>query len=200
MSKLKERYTTWTTRKLHQKIADVIFWIFIILMLIPGPRKAIATGINKIALHIRKPAVENADRAITLNAADFNWGLQDKNGKPVTPEELQGEVIFLNFWGTYCPPCLAELPEIQALYDNYGDKVKFILVSQEAPQKVEDFLASRNHNLPSYYGGRNIPEALRSRSVPTTFIISRDGTIVTKKVGAADWNSKATHKILDSLL
>lgn len=200
MATVKERFDKWKSRKLQQKIGDVVFWIFLILMLIPGPRKAIATGMNKVMLNIRKPTMVNAEKAIQLSPDDFVWDIQDKNGTNLSPEELTGEVIFLNFWGTYCPPCLAELPEIQGLYDTYKDKVKFVLVSGEAPEKVESFLAARNHALPSYYGGRSLPSALSIKSVPTTYIISRDGKIVSKKVGAADWNSKATHKMLDELL
>jgi hypothetical protein len=92
------------------------------------------------------------------------------------------------------------MPEIQGIYNDYKDKVKFILVSAESPQKVQNFLDGRGYDLPSYYGGKGMPEALSVRSIPTTFIISRDGRIVSKKVGAADWDSKATRRVFDTLL
>jgi thiol-disulfide isomerase/thioredoxin len=135
-----------------------------------------------------------------MTNADYNWDIRDAGGTPLDPEALKGEVIFLNFWGTYCPPCIAEMPEIQAIYNDYKDKVKFILVSAEDPVKVDGFLNRHGFLLPSYYGGRSMPQVFSVRSIPTTFIISKEGRVVNKKVGAADWNSKATRKVFDELL
>jgi thiol-disulfide isomerase/thioredoxin len=200
MASFKERINKWKARKWHQKAGDIIFWLFLILLIIPGPRKHIATGINKVFLHARRPSIAKDANTYQLKPAEYQWDIRDENGVPADPASLQGEVIFLNFWGTYCPPCIAEMPEIQNIYDDYGDKVRFILISAEAPAKVKAFLESRNYDLPSYYGGRDMPAALSIRSVPTTFIISRNGRIVSKKVGAADWDSRATRRIFDELL
>ena len=200
MASIKERFEKWKLRKWHQKAGDVFFWVFLLMLLIPGPRTFIATGVNKALLHIRRPSMADDAKAYQLTEADYKWDIRDTDGISPDPASLQGEVIFLNFWGTYCPPCIAEMPEIQSIYNDYGDKVRFILVSAEAPGKVQSFLASRDYDLPAYYGGRNMPEPFTVRSVPTTFVISRDGKIVMKKVGAADWDSKAMRKIFDELL
>ncbi len=200
MASLKNRYNKWKLRKWHQKAGDIFFWVLILMLLIPGPRKFIATGMNKALLHIRRPSMVEDVKAYQLTEADYKWDIKDMDGIGPDPASLQGEVIFLNFWGTYCPPCIAEMPEIQNLYNDYADKVRFILVSAEAPEKVQAFLTSRDYDLPTYHGGRNMPEPLTFRSIPTTFVISRDGKIMMKKVGAADWDSKAMRKILDQLL
>jgi hypothetical protein len=92
------------------------------------------------------------------------------------------------------------MPEIQKLYDAYGDRVLFLLVSAESPGKVQNFMEMRGYELPAHFGGRNLPDALSVRSIPTTFIISKDGKIVSKKIGAANWDSKATRKVFDELL
>jgi len=200
MASIKERFDKWKARKWHQKAGDIFFWVLLIMLVIPGPRKVIATNLNKVMLHLRRPSISNDAGTYQLSAGEYQWNITDGDGIPVAPEDLQGEVIFLNFWGTYCPPCIAEMPEIQGIYNDYRDKVKFILVAAESPQKVQNFLDSRGYELPSYYAGSGMPEALSVRSIPTTFIISRDGKIVSKKVGAADWDSKATRRVFDTLL
>lgn len=137
---------------------------------------------------------------IQLEAADFQWNIIDEDGNAVNSESFQGEVVFLNLWATWCPPCIAELPEIQRIYDDYGDRVKFVLITGQSPSEVGSFLSDRDHDLPVYYGGRSLPEKISARSIPTTYIIARDGSIVNKKVGAANWDSRATRKIFDQLL
>jgi thiol-disulfide isomerase/thioredoxin len=200
MASFKERIDKWKSRKWHQKASDIFFWILLIMLLIPGPRKFLATNMNKVMLHIRRPSIANEANAYQLKDSDYIWDINSADGSTLSPESLKGEVIFLNFWGTYCPPCIAEMPEIQGIYDDYKDKVKFILVSGEEASKVESFLKAREFNLPSYLGGRNMPEVFQVRSIPTTYIISKEGTIVSKKIGAADWNSRATRKVFDELL
>lgn len=200
MPSLKDRIEKWKARKLYQKLGDIFFWLLLIAFIIPGPRKYVATAVNKVALYIRIPSIAKDKNTYQLNKEDFVWDIRDAEGVLLKPELLEGEVIFLNFWGTYCPPCIAEMPEIQRIYDEYGDRVKFILVSGEDHEKVSLFMDSRNYDLPVYFGGRNMPQALSVNSIPSTFIISRDGKIVTKKTGAADWDSRATRKIFNRLL
>ncbi len=200
MAPIKERIKKWKLRKWHQKAGDIFFWALLVMMLIPGPRKFIATGVNKAILNFRRPSMLQEEKAYQLTEADYTWDVRSSEGTSLDPESLMGEVVFLNFWGTYCPPCIAEMPEIQSIYNDYSDRVRFVLVSAESPEKVQNFLTSREYDLPSYYGGRNMPEAFSVRSVPTTFVISRDGKIVMKKVGAADWDSKAMRRVFDELL
>lgn len=181
-------------------MGDIVFWLFLVMLIVPGPRKFIATNLNKVMLHLRHPSIENYDKAYQLSAGEYNWDIYNESGQPVTPEDLKGKVIFLNFWGTYCPPCIAEMPEIQEIYDEYSDEVMFVLVTAENPEKVGSFLDDKGYDLPVFFGGRQMPEALSVRSIPTTFIIGKDGRIVTKKIGAADWNSRATRKVFNELL
>ncbi len=200
MASLKERIEKWKTRKLRHKIGDIIFWVFLIMMLIPGPRKAITTGLNKAFLMLKHPSMTKEESRITLGESDYQWNITDNKGIPVDTNSFQGEVVFLNFWATWCPPCIAELPEIQKIYDAYGDRVKFVLISNQNPSEVEEFLNDKSYSLPIYYGGENLPEKLSVSSIPTTFIIAKDGSIVSKKTGAVNWDSKSTRKIFDQLL
>lgn len=200
MATLKERYVKWKSRKWHQKAGDLFFWLLLVLLIIPGPRKFIATNLNRGLMHLRIPSVVNENKAYNLSDAEYNWDLRDEAGNVIEPESLKGQVIFLNFWGTYCPPCIAEMPEIQKLYEDYGDKVTFVLVSGEDPSKVANFMQSRQYTVPSFTGGRAMPEVFSVTSIPTTFIISKEGKLIMRKRGAASWNSRATRRLLNDLL
>ena len=103
-------------------------------------------------------------------------------GDPVRFEELNEKPVFLNIWATWCPPCIAELPGIEDLHENYGNDVSFVLVSNEDPNIVLPFAEKHGYgSLPFYYA-------------------RRDGTVVLKKKGAARWNSDRTKKLLDDLV
>lgn len=201
MTTLKERLSKWKeSRSVPQKAGDVIFWLLLVLLIIPGPRKAIVTTVNRVALHLKNPGISRPDKQVQLKDQDYNWILQDDQGNPVNMERFMGKVVFLNFWATWCPPCVAELPEIEKAYEKHGDKVSFMLVTSQEPEVVQTFLEQRGYELPVYYQGTPAPEVFESRSIPTTFIISRDGKIVTKKSGAVNWDSRATDKIFNELI
>ena len=201
MATIKERLIKWKeTRSLWQKVTDILFWLLLVLLIIPGPRKVIAIAVNKVFLQVKTPGLENEEDQEVISDLDFGWVLAWDQNEPFYFSNARDEVIFLNFWATWCSPCVAELPEIQKLYEKYGDKVVFMLVTNESPEVVNAFMEKQGYLLPVFYMGTQPPEVLAHSSLPTTFIISRDGKIVTRKKGAAKWNSRATEKIFDELL
>ncbi len=201
MATIKERLIKWKeTRSLWQKVTDILFWLLLILLIIPGPRKVIAIGVNKVFLQVKTPGVIQEENQEIITDLDFGWVLAWDQNEPFYFSNARDEVIFLNFWATWCSPCVAELPEIQKLYEKYGDKVVFMLVTNESPEVVKAFMEKQGYLMPVFYMGTQPPEVLAHSSFPTTFIISRDGKIVTRKKGAVKWNSRATEKIFDELL
>jgi len=201
MATIKERFNKWKeTRSKWQKAGDVFFWLLLILLIIPGPRKVISTSVNKLMLNVKNPGIEKVENQERLQDPDYNWSLARAADEPLYFSELRDKVVFLNFWATWCPPCVAELPEIQRAYEKYGDQVAFVLVSNQEPSVVESFMDKHGYKLPIFYLNQKTPEVLNHRALPTTFIIAKDGSIVTKKTGAANWDSKATYKIFEELL
>lgn len=201
MATLKDKLRKWKeTRSLWQKTVDVLFWLLLVLLIIPGPRKIIATAVNKVALNVKNPSIKSEDNQVILSDLDYGWILADGQGTPYYLREFRGAVIFLNFWATWCPPCVAELPEIQKAYEKHGDKVVFLLVANQDPEVVEAFMEKHGYDLPVFYPGTATPQVFESSSIPTTYVISRDGKIVTKKKGAANWDSRATTRIFNELL
>ncbi|MCM4168677.1 Thiol-disulfide oxidoreductase ResA [Arenibacter antarcticus] len=130
----------------------------------------------------------------------YEWELTDLKGETLQFESQKKNVVLLNYWATWCPPCVAEMPTLQKLYDDYGDKVTFMFVTDDDRKKVDAFLEKRNLYLPVYYSNSPEPKVLSSKLLPTTYIINKEGKIVVAETGAADWNSAQTRKLLDDLL
>jgi len=200
MNSIKTRISAWRSKTLFQKAGDVFFWALLILLIIPPTRKYIATSVNQIVLHVRKPGSHPDARRASLSEQDYRFLFSDSMGKTYSLADFKGEVLFVNFWATWCPPCLAELPGIEALYADYGDKVSFILITNQAPGEVQAFIENKKLEAPVYYQHGPQPPSLQSPSIPTSYIIGRDGRIAGKYTGAMDWNSKRTRKMLDELL
>jgi thiol-disulfide isomerase/thioredoxin len=197
--KLLDRIKTHYSRKTRLSLVfDLLFYLFILLMIIPTTRKKISSSILRITLH--QPIFSGKPDAGNIYDDDLSWELISYSGERLSFSDLQEEVIFLNFWATWCPPCIAEMPSIQNLYNDYQKKVAFILVTHESQAKVKDFMNQNGYTLPVHSPYSQIPEIFDHRSIPTTFIISRSGEIVMRHKGAVNWNGKKIRRILDELI
>ena len=114
--------------------------------------------------------------------------------------QSKGKIVLINYWATWCPPCVAEMPDLQELYTTYSDQVDFYFISSEEKEKLENFLTKKNYSLPVYIQTEKSPDLLETTSLPTTFLISKAGEIIMRKTGAANWNSDSVHEIIDKLL
>ncbi|SEB41653.1 Thiol-disulfide isomerase or thioredoxin [Tenacibaculum sp. MAR_2009_124] len=179
--------------KLKKKSIYNIFFIILIALLLYPPAKE-----RMIRFVAFSPTViEKTDRQILI---DYEWSLQGLNKASINGNELRGNVVFLNFWATWCPPCRAELPSIQKLYNDYRDKVNFVFVTNEKREVVHQYYKEKGYQLPTYNFASKLPSLLETTSIPQTFIINREGEIVVSKNGAADWNSKKIRKLLNELV
>lgn len=185
-------------RKRKFKISDLLFIIFISLLLIPQTRKSIQVALNQLRVAIWSPGIKDLEDRDRIQA--FQYKLRDLNGNSKTVAIGQGEVTFLSYWATWCAPCIAELPGIQKLFTDCGGKVNFLLLTQEEPKTVQGFLDKKSYRLPVYFPQMQAPEKLRESSIPTNYIIDAEGRVVIKETGAADWNSDTVRTVLDGLL
>lgn len=177
--------------------SNIIFLIVIALLIIPQTRQPIQIFLHK-GLALISPSVisESNQEAIT----DFNWKLIDQDGKPYNFQDAKGKVVFINFWATWCPPCIAEMPSIESLYKDYEDKVVFLLVSNEKPETIKIFTNKNNYSFNFYNPISDTPSSFETRSIPKTYLIDKQGNIVMDKGGAANWNSDSVRAVLDKLL
>ena len=157
---------------------------------IMNPEVTQITSVHKNSTEIKSDAFK----------LDLNFKLIDKDGKVTSLEDLKGKVIFLNYWATWCPPCIAEMPSIDKLHAEMGDDVVFVLLSFD--KNFEDAVAydkRKGYNLPIYKQASNLPAALKSSALPTTFIIDKKGNIAFTHKGMADYNTTEFKDLLKSL-
>lgn len=124
---------------------------------------------------------------------DYNLKLIDLKGNITPMDSFKNKVIFINEWATWCAPCIAEMPSIQNLYDEIGDNENIVFVMltfEEDKNKVKKFITKKDFTFPVYGIASKLPEVLRSSSIPTTFVISKSGEIISKKVGMAKYDTE----------
>ena len=110
----------------------------------------------------------------------------DLDGKTMTSTDWHGKVVLVNFWATWCPPCLAEIPDLIALQEKYGDDVLVIGVSEdEGPvDLVRKFARDRNINYPIVMATPELQKLFPGVvALPTTFVLDREGRVAKKHVG-----------------
>lgn len=116
-----------------------------------------------------------------------SWELTDLQGQPVRSADFEGKVVILDFWATWCPPCLKEIPGFIELQERYGEAglvVVGVSLDEGGPATVAPFVSKEGINYPVVMGDSAIVEAFGGiESIPTTFVIDRDGQILKRHVG-----------------
>lgn len=182
------------------KWSNLIFIVILALFLIPQSRTFIQVGFNQLLVKYYPFAPKKlaTDKQIQLDS--FDYKVRTLDGIDVDSPVGKGRVTFISYWATWCPPCIAELPSIEKLYSEYGNKITFLLITNEDPEKVNKFINKKGLNVPAVIARMNAPESLYERSIPTNYIIDKQGKIVLKEQGAANWNSDKIRSLLDDLL
>lgn len=155
-------------------------------------RGILATGLFSPS----KPA-----EAPLLKDSDYQFQLRDFKGNISSFSDLKGKTVFINLWATWCPPCVAEMPEIQSLYEKAGsEKVAFVMISlDEDKEKARRFIDRKEYTFPVYTLMSGLPEIFRSQSIPTTFVVSPEGKVVVQQFGMASYDTKGFREMLLSL-
>lgn len=143
--------------------------------------------------------IEVTPNNIKTKAIDFS--LKDLNGNELSLSDLKGKKVFLNFWATWCPPCKAEMPDIEKLYQETKDS-ELVIVSVEIGEPlntVKSFIDSNKYNFKVLIDpDQSVATKYNITSIPTSYFIDEDGNIVSKHVGGMNVNQmKAYIKTLD---
>jgi thiol-disulfide isomerase/thioredoxin len=126
--------------------------------------------------------------------------LLDSNGNTVSLAEYEGIIISVNFWATWCPPCIAEMPSMNKLYADYQMNVVFLFVTTDSFEKANAFLVKENLQLPVFQSVSNLPIDMESTTIPATYVIDQHQNVIIAKIGPADWNNDTFRLKLDDLL
>lgn len=166
-------------------------------------RLLLATGVKNADVPAIDEVAANSETELYTVAgapmAGAGFKMVDLNGKTVNFESLKGKVIFLNIWATWCPPCIAEMPNIHSLYKKMDpNKVAFVMLSVDegGMEKVKKFVDKKKYTFPVYMPASQFPQEFYSTAIPTTFIISPKGKIVAKQEGMAEYDTEEVREFL----
>ncbi len=147
---------------------------------------------------IMQPNISDDD----YGKASYHFELTDVYGQDISFEEFKGKTIFINFWATWCPPCVAEMPDINDLYNELkgNENIVFVMISFDRDfEKAKNFVEKKEFDLPIYKLRTNLPKVYESSSIPTTYVISPDGRIVVSNQGMAKYNTQKFRQFLTDL-
>ncbi len=138
---------------------------------------------------------------VSLPNAEYNLQLLDMGGNRLNFKDLQGKTIFLNIWATWCPPCIAEMPGIEALYQKtQKESIAFVLVSvDEDPEIVRRFMKRKKYEVPIYFLQSKLPTLYQHSSIPRTYVIDSKGKLAYKHHGIAQYDSQHFRDFLEKL-
>ena len=148
---------------------------------------------------------------VGFRAPDF--AATDLEGRRVSLSQLRGEVVFLNVWATWCPPCLEEMPSMQKLYEKLGPEgLRIVAVSVDARSAMQDPGGRPGGEVGSFVDehglqfdvwldpGGEIQRIYRTMGIPESVIIDRDGTIAKKVIGYTNWDTEENVAFIRQLL
>ena len=180
-----------------KQLGNIIFVIIIAILIIPQTRQPIQIFLHK-GLALFSPSIIDEESRTVLS--DYNWELIDEDGHPYNFNDAKGKVVLVNFWATWCPPCIAEMPSLEKLYQRYKGDVIFLLVSEEKKQFIYNFKEKHDYDFKVYSSITKHPEIFETQSIPRTYILDKNGSIVIDKSGAANWYSESVKELLDNLI
>jgi len=114
-----------------------------------------------------------------ISAKELSFEVENTNFKKQTMNDFKEDIMFVNFWATWCGPCIAEMPSIDSLRQNLqGKSIRFILISQEDIKKVVKFKQKKDFNLDFYVvKDETLPKRFKKGSIPYTVILHKNKVI-----------------------
>lgn len=184
-------------KKTVGKIFNILLIVGLVLLIIPQTRQPIQVGVHRV-LGIFSPSFKSSKEGEIFS--NYNWILHNDFGDTVNVLDFQDKVIVINFWATWCPPCIAEMPSLEKLYLNYNQEVLFLFITSENFEVTTKFKQKHDYQFPVFNTLSNVPSEFKVSSIPRTFIIDKNGRIVVDKSGTANWFSESFQEKLQILI
>lgn len=117
----------------------------------------------------------------------------DAAGKQVELQSFKGKKVLVNLWATWCPPCRAEMPSIEKLYQAVDkENVQFVLLSLDNDfETAKQYVQKNNLSVPVYYPAGPLPNLFSVNGIPTTFIFDEAGALLAQREGSENYNTAA---------
>jgi thiol-disulfide isomerase/thioredoxin len=188
----------WLTKS---HIGNALFFIAMMVLIFNTDAKSwVMRGLMEIGFF--QPETHQTEVSNETKSAVADVQFVNSGGESVTLSALEGKVVFINFWATWCPPCIAEMPSINAFYQKFKDNpnIVFLMVDVDGNfKKSEKFMQRRNFDLKVWNAASAKPENYLGRSIPTTIILNKQGKLVFRHEGGADYENKEFQEFIEKL-
>ena len=192
---LKSFYSAAKKRALSVLLISFI----IIIVFVPDAKPFLLQQLVSIGL-FKAEIKKNGENNLPVTAS---FSFTDSAGITATTAGLKGKVVFINFWASWCPPCRAEMPSLDELYEKLqnDDRFVFLFINEdEDKSKAIKYLQKNHFTLPLYSRTGDVPTEIFSGTLPTTIVIDKVGKVVLKHEGIAGYNTDAFIRQLRDLL
>ncbi|MBP2616309.1 TlpA family protein disulfide reductase [Chryseobacterium jejuense] len=175
--------------------------LFVVILVNPDAkawlmRQVASTGILNSSIS------ESSEKSGSI-AAYTGLMLKSEDGILIDSSHLKNKVVFINFWASWCPPCRAEFPSVEKLYNKYKTNADIVFLTvnlDDNPALGKAYLKEKGFTVPFITPAGNIPGELYNGSLPTTVVLDKKGKIRLHHTGVADYSKDSFYQQIDSLL
>ncbi|TFF40618.1 TlpA family protein disulfide reductase [Mucilaginibacter psychrotolerans] len=190
-----------TANKLFTKanlINGLIIIALAVMVFVPAAKAMLMRGLMGVGLF---RADVSAAATVPVKST-INISFRDASGKDISLKQIKGKVVLLNFWATWCPPCRAEMPSLNSLHQKLKADTNIVFIAVDADSKLKEaaqFMAKYDYHLPLYQVMSDVPESVYGGNLPTTVIFDKEGTMVFRHEGMANYDTDKVRGFLQKL-
>lgn len=150
-----------------------------------------------LATSIKKPKITLVNKE--TQTFDYSGRFVDMEGKPVNLADFKGKTVFINLWATWCPPCRAEMPHIEDMYQKVKDteNLEFLMIALDKEfEKSKKFIDDKEFTFPVVHASYGLNQSLQSESIPTTLVVNPSGEIIFYQEGMSNFDTEEFRNFL----
>lgn len=182
-------------KRIWKYITNIIFLLIVLILIIPSWRVSFQGWFQSFFLDEAQLTVSDLG---TFPEEQRNWEIFDMNGVMYDFNEFSGQPIVLNFWATWCSSCRAELPQIKELKENVDPQIKFMAISEENIDIINDSGLAEDYDF--LFCSQTTPSFFTVNAYPTLVILDKNWNMVYRSVGAAKLYNEKNMNFLNDML